>query len=125
MSKICAIDGTPNTVINPSGPSKAEYVNRNSYHSVYLHAVSKLDASLTDIKCGWPGRVNEARVFNISDMCRFQAQLCGKNHSIGDKAYPIPRFPMNPYRESPNILAEKVLNKIKYNDCENALGIVC
>ncbi|KAK3107927.1 hypothetical protein FSP39_025458, partial [Pinctada imbricata] len=106
-----AVDGT-HIAITPPGPNEADYVNRKSYHSIILQAVCKHDRSFTDINCGWPGRLNEARVFRNSNACKFQSQLCGQNHLIGDGAYPLSRFLMKPYRESPNLTqAEKLFNK--------------
>ena len=63
---IGAIDGTQIYPHSPPPPGKkgANYVNRKSFHSIILQA-------------GWPGRVNDARVFRNSKVCQCQAQLCG------------------------------------------------
>ena len=64
---IGAIDGT-HISLPPPPPveNDADYVNRKSVHSIILQAVCCHDRFFIDINCGWPGRVNDARVFGNS-----------------------------------------------------------
>ncbi|XP_062571768.1 uncharacterized protein LOC134233782 [Saccostrea cucullata] len=108
---IGAIDGT-HISITPPGENEADYVNRKSFHSIILQAVCRHDRLFIDINCGWPGRVNDARVFRNSEVFQHQAQLCGPHHLVGDGAYPLSSYLMKPYRESQNMTAaEKMFNK--------------
>lgn len=87
-------------------------MNRKSFHSIILQAVCRRDRLFIDINFGWPGRVNEDRVFRNSEVCQCQAQLSGPNHLVGDGASPLPSYMMKPYRERQNITAaEKLFNK--------------
>lgn len=106
-----AIDGT-HIAITPPSQHESDYVNRKGFHSVILQAVCKYDRVFTDIYCGWPGRLHDARVFRNSDIGQNLVALCGQNHIIGDGAYPISRMLMKPYRDNRRLTnAEKTFNK--------------
>ena len=84
---------------SPPGENEADYMNRKSFHSIILQAECCHDRLFMDINCGWPGRVNDARVFRNSKVCQCKAQLCRPNHLVGDEAYPLSPYLIKPYRE--------------------------
>ena len=75
---------------------------------VFIQLSYKLYVAMTDY-CGWPGRVNDARVFRNSKVCQCQALLCRPNHLVGDEAYPLSSYLIKPYRERQNMIAAKKL----------------
>ncbi|XP_033749184.1 protein ANTAGONIST OF LIKE HETEROCHROMATIN PROTEIN 1-like [Pecten maximus] len=108
---IGTIDGT-HIQMTPPAENEADYANRKNFHSIILQAVRKHDRAFTDIYCGWPGRVNDARVFRNSHLCENLHVMVGQNHIIGDCAYPLSRFLMKPYRDNGHLSnAEKLFNK--------------
>jgi hypothetical protein len=102
-----AIDGTH---IKISAPTRRhqDYFNRKGYYSIILQAVCREDRRFTDVYCGWPGKVHDARVFRNSPLCEALPALTGINHILGDGAYPISRYLMTPYRDNGHLTREQV-----------------
>lgn len=124
---IGAIDSTHIRIKPPSGHSN-DYFNRKKFHSVILQAVCRGDKRFTDIFCGWPGRVHDARVFQNSPLRQRGPILCGQCHLLGDGAYPCKRWLITPYRNRGNLTRDQ----IKFNQIlsstrviiENSFGIL-
>ena len=66
-SVIGAIDGSHFPVKAPV-LCPENYINRGGFHSVILQAVCDHRMHFTDCYAGWPGSVNDARVFKNSDL---------------------------------------------------------
>ena len=122
-----AIDSTHIRIKPPSGHSN-DYFNRKKFHSVILQAVCREDKQFTDLFCGWPGRVHDARVFQNSPLRERGPILCGQCHLLGDGAYPCKRWLITPYRNRGNLTRDQ----IKFNQIlsgtrviiENAFGLL-
>ena len=114
--------------MTPPADNESSYANHKGFHSVILQAVCVNDRSFTDIFCGWPGRVNDARVFRNSNLYQNLPSLVGENHILGDGAYPLSRFVMKPYRET--VSTNKGQKKFNYCLCstrtviEHAFGML-
>nr|XP_034322433.1 protein ALP1-like [Crassostrea gigas] len=78
------------------------YLNRKRDYPV----ISPLPV-FTDIVSGWPGFVNDARVFRNSPFYEASEILFdGDAHILGDAAYPLQRWILTPYKDYGN-LAER------------------
>ena len=84
-----------------------DYFNRKGYYSVILQAVCREDRRITDVYCGWTGKVHDARVFRNSDLFERLPELTGMNHIFGDGAYPVSRHLMTPYRDNGHLRVEQ------------------
>jgi hypothetical protein len=62
-----AIDGTHIPIIAPIH-SHGDYLNRKGFYSLILQGVCDHNYVFTDIDIGWPGRVQDARVFANSEI---------------------------------------------------------
>jgi hypothetical protein len=102
-----AIDGTHIKIKAPFQHSE-NYFNRKGYHSIVLQATCKYDMSFTDVYCGWPGRVHDARVLRNSPLSHRCYELCGVNHLIGDGGYPIKPWLLTPYRDNGHLTRDEV-----------------
>ena len=88
-----AIDGTHITIKAPRN-HPAQYINRKNFHSMQLQTVCDNEMVLTDVYCGWPGAVHDARVLRNSPLHQAAEFVpndvfAGKSYLIGDCAYPL------------------------------------
>ena len=122
-----SIDGCHIKIGKPTERAN-DYYNRKGFYSVVLQAVCREDRRFTDIYCGWPGKVHDARVFRNSPLSERLQVLCGCNHLLGDGAYPLSGNLLTPYRDNGHLnRAQK-----NYNTClsstrvliENAFGTI-
>lgn len=74
------------------------YVNRKGFHSILLQGVCDHELLFTDVYCGWPGRVHDARVFRNSPIATDLQNLPPTQHCIGDSAYPLSMSMIVPYK---------------------------
>ena len=77
------------------------YVNRKGFHSVLLQGVCDHELLGTDVYCGGPGRVCDARVFSNLPLLDWLQTLSPDTHNIGDRAYPLSMSPLLPYKDNP------------------------
>jgi hypothetical protein len=71
----------------------------------------------TDIYVGWPGSVNDARVWRNSPLYHKMLQnpesLPPNTHLIGDKTYPLDTFLMVPFKDNGHLTeSQKRYNKV-------------
>ncbi|XP_053394054.1 putative nuclease HARBI1 [Mercenaria mercenaria] len=92
------------------------YFNRKSFPSVILQAVCDNNMMFTDVYCGWPGSVHDARVLRNSSLFE-KAEVNADDtfphdtHLIGDAAYPIASWLLVPFKDHGNLnKAQKVYN---------------
>lgn len=124
---IGAIDSTHICIKPPHGHA-TDYFNRKKFHSIILQAVCRGDKRFTDVFCGWPGRVHDARVFQNSPLRQRGPTLCGQCHLLGDGGYPCKRWLITPYRNRGNLTRDQ----IKFNQIlsgtrvitENSFGLL-
>lgn len=137
-----AIDGTHIPIISPTHSPDC-YYNRKGFHSIIMQAVVDSFLKFTDVCVGWPGRVHDARVlanshiFNIAE--RFQTAYPGSDVAIlgdteipvlllGDPAYPLKRWLMKAYPETPGMRREAREFNYKLSCCrilvERAFGLL-
>ena len=116
---IGAIDGS-HIPVSPPSMCHTDYYNRKGWYSVLVQAVVDYRYCFLDIYTGWPGSVNDARVFVHSSFYRKanSGQLLANATRrinnidvpvfvIGDSAYPLLPWVMKPFTQ-PNVdTAEK------------------
>uniref|UniRef100_A0A8W8P2C4 DDE Tnp4 domain-containing protein n=1 Tax=Magallana gigas TaxID=29159 RepID=A0A8W8P2C4_MAGGI len=108
-------------------PNDVQTVN-NEFEIKKNFPVCRGDKRFTDIFCGWPGRVHDARVFQNSPLRQRGPILCGQCHLLGDGAYPCKRWLITPYRNRGHLTRDQ----IKFNQIlsstrviiENSFGIL-
>ena len=75
-----------------------DYYNRKDFYSVVLQAVCREDLRFTNVYCGWPGKVHDARIFRHSPLFEEGPGLCGRGHILADSAYPNLNWVLSPFR---------------------------
>ena len=98
------------THIKISAPRKMypDYFYRKGHYSIILQAVCREDRRFTDVYCGWPGKVHDARVFRNSPLFAALLGFTEMNHIIGDGAYPISRLLMTPFCDNGHLSREQL-----------------
>lgn len=107
-----AIDGSHIPIRAPERHPE-DYVNRKSWHSVVLQALTDDHCMFLDVYCGWPGSVHDARVFSNSPLfgCINSTDalpVAGFDPLfpnlppvvLGDSAYPLLTWLLKPFRRS-------------------------
>ena len=124
---IGAIDGTHIPLVGV-GKDRASFINRKGFLSLQLQATCTSDLKFTDLVCGWPGSVHDARVFRNSPLADMLPNLPQHKHIVGDSAYPLRTYLLVPYKDNGHLTAsQKNFNK-KLNstrvDIERAFGLL-
>ena len=105
-----------------------DYYNRKDFYSVVLQAVVREDMRFTDIFCGYPGKVHDARVLRKSPLFQTGQHLCRDSHILGDSAYPNLPWLLTPFRDNGHLTdIQKGYNKIHSSircNVERAFGIL-
>ena len=100
---IGSIDGSHIRVTSQSFCNE-NYINRKGFPSVVLQSVCDHKYKFTNCYTGWPGSVQDARVYSNSQL--FQSLkddpslLPRDTHLIGDAAYPLSRFLLVPFKDT-------------------------
>ena len=82
-----------------------QYINRKGFHSLQLQVICDMDMQFTDVFCGYPGSVRDARVFRNSpffqDAEANPDNLFPRNTNLlGDSAYPLKRWVLTPFSDN-------------------------
>jgi hypothetical protein len=114
-----AIDGTH---IDIKGQADAAYVNRKQRSSLILQACVDQKMRLTDIFIGWPGSAHDARVFRNSPLGellkhRPDSVIAHGRHIIGDKAYPVMKALLPPYKDNGQLSEVQKNFNLVHNRC--------
>ncbi|XP_052788545.1 putative nuclease HARBI1 [Mya arenaria] len=85
---IGAIDSSHIPIRTPKEHSES-YINRKGFPSIILQAVCDSNLNFTDVYCGWPGSVHDARVLKNSPLfleteTDQNKKFPGNTHFIGD-----------------------------------------
>ena len=99
-----AIDGCHIPVKAPR-KNRKQYINRRGFHSLQLQVICDMDMQFTDVFCGYPGSVHDARVFRNSpffqDAEANPDNLFPRNtHLLGGSAYPLKRWVLTPFHDN-------------------------
>lgn len=103
-----AIDCTHIKIEKPNENTR-DYCNRKKYFSVNLQAVVDTNMKFTNIYCGQPGSLHDARVlrksvlYNSANECREVIFPEGK-FIIGDSAYPSLQWLVPPFRDNDHLI---------------------
>lgn len=94
------IDGTSITVRTPAHKIKSTYINRHDIPSVTLQGICDFKKRFIDAFTGPPGKVHDARVFQMSFISSELPNICRPNfHVIGDSAYHLREYVIIPFRD--------------------------
>lgn len=98
-----AIDGTHIEI--PASIDTRCYLTRKCRYAVTLQAICNADLHFIDCFAGYPGSVNDLRVFRNSDIwhnIQRNSHFFFPNEEfiIGDKAYPVRKWCLAPYRDN-------------------------
>lgn len=126
---IGAIDGSHVRINRPSEHEET-YVNRKQYHSMIIQAVCDSSKLFTDICCGEPGSLHDARVLRRSNLFR-RAQTpnyFGEYFLIGDSAYPALSWLVTPFKDNGNLTEQQKTFNFKLSSTrmviEHAFGLL-
>ncbi|CAH3108966.1 unnamed protein product [Porites lobata] len=77
------------------------FEEKKGFFSVQLQVICDPDLFITDVFCGYPGSVHDARVFRNSPICREvevnpDNYFPGNSHILGDAAYPFEEVAVDP-----------------------------
>ena len=102
-----AIDGTHIPIKAPQNHPE-QYINRKNFHSMQLQTVCDNEMVFTDVYCGWPGAVHDARVLRNSPLHQAAEFLPndtfpGESYLIGDCAYPLKTWLITGFKENGNL----------------------
>jgi len=106
-----AIDSTHIQILKPVTNSR-DYCNRKKFFSINLQAVVDADMRFTNIYCGEPGSLHDARVFRRS----FLYETANTNKEIlfpsrtfllGDSAYPCLPWLVPPFRDNGHLTPQQ------------------
>ncbi|XP_045199193.2 putative nuclease HARBI1 [Mercenaria mercenaria] len=84
------------------------YINRKCFPSIILQAVCESDLRFTDVYCGWPGSVHDARVLKKSPLYHEidedpVKKFPGNTHILGDSAYSLTTWLLVPFKDYGNL----------------------
>ena len=89
-----------------------DYYNRKDFYPVVLQAVCREDLRFTNVYCGWPGKVHDARIFRHSPMFEEVPGLCGRGLILADSAYPNLNWVLSPFRDNGHLtIAQRRFNE--------------
>lgn len=126
---IGCIDGSSIPIRTPAHKIKSTYSNRHDIPSITLQAICDYKKKFIDVFTGAPGKIHDARVFGLSDICKELPLICeNKYHIIGDGAYSIRNWLLVPYKNYGNLTEEqRTFNKTFCATrvlIENAFGLL-
>ena len=110
---------TPRVI--PPGNVAQDYWNRKMTYAFNVQIVGDDEGRILDIDAGWPGSVNDARIWNASGVKQV-IQRQRRFLLAGDSGYPISEVCITPYR-----VAETMADatKRRFNQRHSGLRTVC
>ncbi|XP_045106165.1 putative nuclease HARBI1 [Portunus trituberculatus] len=123
------IDGSHIPIPGPSH-NRAGYINRKGFPSIQLQAVCDDNLLFLDIITGWPGSVNDARVFRNSPLYDIleRGSIDENHHLLGDSAYGLAMYMMVPFRHYGHLSAEQTNYNVRHSSArvaiERAFGLL-
>lgn len=126
---IGCIDGTSIQIRKPAKKIKSTYTNRHDIPAITLQGICDHNRKFIDVFTGVPGKVHDARVFNMSEISKKLPGICGNRfHILGDSAYAIRTWLLIPYKDYGNLSREEQLYNKKLSatrvKIENCFGIL-
>ena len=89
-----------------------DYYNQKDFYSVVLQAVCREDLRFTNVYCGWPGKVHDARIFRHSPLFEEGPGLCGRGLILADSAFPNLNWVLSPFRDNGHLtIAQRRFNE--------------
>lgn len=109
---IGAIDGSHITILQPK-ENAADYCNRKKNYSIILQAVVTSDMLFTNIYCGEPGSLHDARVLRRSSIYWESENnkdriFPNRTFILGDSAYPSLSWLVPPFKNNGQLTAQQI-----------------
>lgn len=106
-----AIDSTHIRILKPAVNAR-DYCNRKKYFSVNLQTVVDADMRFTNIYCGEPGSLHDARVFRRSflyERASMNKEMLfpGQTFLLGDSAYPSLQWLVPTFRDNGHLTPQQ------------------
>ncbi|XP_046408526.1 protein ANTAGONIST OF LIKE HETEROCHROMATIN PROTEIN 1-like [Ischnura elegans] len=129
---IGAIDGTHIAIKKPL-ENAMDYCNRKKFFSIILQGIVDNNMRFTNVVCGEPGSLHDARVLRRSEVFRFAEEeveelFPGDKFIIGDSAYPSLQWLVPPFKDngalSPQHLEFNFLHSSTRMVVEKAFGLL-
>ncbi|XP_055917686.1 putative nuclease HARBI1 [Eupeodes corollae] len=85
---------------NPAKKDRSIYENSAGQLSITLQAICDADKKFLDVYVGASSKIHDYQVFQMSNISKDLPKICGKKyHLLGDNAYPLREYLLNPYRD--------------------------
>ncbi|XP_011883584.1 PREDICTED: putative nuclease HARBI1 [Vollenhovia emeryi] len=109
---IGAIDCTHIRIEKPNVENARDYCNRKKYFSINLQAVVDANMKFTNIYCGQPGSLHDARVLRKSELYKSanehrEAVFSNRKFILGDSAYPSLQWLVPPFRDNGHLTPQQ------------------
>lgn len=109
---IGAVDGTYIPIKKPQNHAET-FLTRKCYYAYTLQAIADASLRFTDIFIGYPGSVNDRRIFMNSDifrniMANKEDYFSENTYILGDKAYPLLSWCLTPYINRGNLTPSQI-----------------
>lgn len=127
---IGCIDGSYISIRCPAHKPRVTYVNRHDMISLTLQAICDHRRRFLDVSTGFPSKIHDGRVFQLSDISKRLPSLCdsGRYHILGDAAYPCRQFLITPYKDHGHLSDEQTTFNTRLSATrvliENAFGVL-
>ncbi|XP_071054257.1 uncharacterized protein [Onthophagus taurus] len=95
---IGAIDGIHIKIDKPLEDSDC-YKNKKGYYSIQMQAVCNHNRKIIDLFVGYPGSVNDSRVFRNSSLFNKLEEKCGNYFILADRGYPLKPNVLTPFKD--------------------------
>ncbi|KAJ8968799.1 hypothetical protein NQ314_002108 [Rhamnusium bicolor] len=127
---IGVIDGSHIEINKPKEDQDAS-INRKGYHSLLLQGIVDHEKRFTDVFCGEPGSMHDARLLRKSGIFKKmndEPNFMGNCFLLGDSAYPNLSWLVTPFKDNPRITQNQkiFINRISATRVivENAFGLL-
>lgn len=124
---IGALDCTHVKIQSPGGDNAEIFRNRKGFFSFNVQALCKVDLTIQNIVCRWPGSVHDATIFDNSQLrARLENGDFGNALIVGDSGYAVKSYLMTPL-SNPQLPVEHLYNESQIrtrNPIERCFGVL-
>ena len=98
--------------VKATSKGQQDYINRKRFHSTILQATVDADLLATDIYCGYPGCLHDARVFRNSPLYNevagnYDYFFHGNSQLVADSAHPLLKWVLTSFNNHGNLTTQQ------------------